>query len=402
MDENQALLETICFVFLIVIITFGTIGNMGSLIIWTYGENSRSLACSTYFKLISASDICVLLTAGVFELLRFHPVRYFITEYSTFVCKTVTFGRLFTTQISTSLVVTITIERTRGIHFPLKHNTKGSRKRAFISVVIITVLSFSFTSLFLVAMAIPKDIEMFKKEQYSYDGTFYTKVINISIPRTGTFTINSTECNELISQNLTRSLTIQRNKTRRSVLHFENMTDENISNIILNLLNNTPGNLTTGMQTHANQLCDFVNLSRTVEHIAWFVNYVILICCMPLTIIMLCNTVILVQHCLTHQSSKCVSANRAKGFAVFTRLVLAIGLVYTLSTLPMTLYVLTHFKILNVEMEIRTTDILSEVARALFCLNNGANFILYFLSGQTFRKDFKHLFRHFFKRSSNE
>jgi hypothetical protein len=78
-------------------------------------------------------------------------------------------------------------------------------------------------------------------------------------------------------------------------------------------------------------------------------------------------------------------------------LILAIGLVYTLSTLPMTLYVLTHFDLLKVELKIREIDILSEVARTLFCLNNGANFMLYFISGEKFRADFKHLFKCFFK-----
>jgi hypothetical protein len=422
MGREQELLETFCFIILIFIISFGTIGNLFSLVIWSNGKNSKHLACSTYFKLISACDICVLLTAGVFELLRFYPVEYTVTEYSTFVCKSVTFGRLFTTQISTWLVVVITFERTISILLPLKHYTSGARRRAYISCLVISVLSLSLTSLFLVAMAVHEDENPTGTQ--TDNETFYLNYDDFNNSRPDTLKINSTKrciLNQTDSSlNTMTEWPVESGKTPRhqNRIKPESLITSGISSsfepntgtvvgmvqrivkdngTLQGEINCTIGNLTSVPNHNENLICDFVNLPRSVEKIAWTLNYVILICSLPLAIILVCNFVILVKHCLTRQPRNNGSEKRANNLVLFTRLILAIGLVYTLSTLPMTLYVLTHFDLLKVELKIREIDILPKVARTLFCLNNGTNFMLYFISGEKFREDFKHLFKCFLK-----
>lgn len=366
--ETQKTVDFICFLFLSILIVFGIVGNIVSLVIWNRGKQSKKYVCATYFKLVAFSDICVLVVPGTYELFRLYPVSYSITKYSDFVCKGVTFGRLFFPQISTWLLVVLTVERLLSIVFSLKYHLGNARRRAYIAASTILALGLMLTSPLLYGMGTK---------------TFYRTIpaFNLSFNVSEQQIVTSTElsytykpANETSSKNdkgLLADSSYKGSEIHEKMDSF-NRTDARVTN-------------------RTSVSCDFYNLSRVMERVAWEMNYVILLCILPLTLIVCCNFIILLRLCKNRKAMSNVSG-RKDNVSAFTKFVVATGIIFTMSTVPMTLFVLTYLKHLNVTLIVNETNIFPEISRTLFSLNNGTNFLLYYISGETFRKDFKQMF----------
>lgn len=366
--NTQETVDLICFLFLSIVIVSGIFGNIVSLVIWSKGRQSREYVCATYFKLVAVSDICVLAVAGTYELFRLYPVSYNVAEYSDFVCKGVTFGRLFFPQISTWLLVVLTVERLLSITFPLRYHLGNARRRAYIAASTIVALALTLTSPLLYGMG--------TKTFYKTGPAFY-----LSLNVTEQHMVTSTELSYM-HKLAYETGSMMNVSTKEFYLRYKGSAMHEITDAF----NHTDA----GVRNQTSVSCDFYNLPRVMEKVAWEMNYVILLCILPLTLIVCCNVIILLRLWKKRKAMTDVSG-RKDNVSAFTKFVVATGIIFTMSTVPMTLFVLTYLKHLNVTLIVNGTNIFPEISRTLFSLNNGTNFLLYYISGENFRKDFKQM-----------
>lgn len=115
----------------------GLIGNSASLAVWIAGEKSSALASSNYFKFLSATDVFSLVYRLIAAMGQPPVNASFMETEGMFIVDCFLF--FFVPQLSTWVVVCLTVERTLSLCFPLKFHTKGAGRRAKISFVSILV-----------------------------------------------------------------------------------------------------------------------------------------------------------------------------------------------------------------------------------------------------------------------
>jgi hypothetical protein len=134
-DSYSLLAQTISISIASVLLFFGILGNVLSLIVWTNGPRCKVLSCVLYFKILALSDIFVLISYNASVFLR---ELYIFTN-----CKLDTLRLLLEQigpQISPWIIVTLSVERTISIMFPLKCSRKPSKIRTWISFGCILII----------------------------------------------------------------------------------------------------------------------------------------------------------------------------------------------------------------------------------------------------------------------
>lgn len=127
--------------------------------------------------------------------------------------------------------------------------------------------------------------------------------------------------------------------------------------------------------TEADGLCKPL-LSQQFIFIAFLYSYV------PSFLLVVCNSVIVYK--LYHRPALGQTPRSGAASGNMVRVVLAINIVFILTTLPVSL-------LINIRGRIEGFGII--LADFISCLNNVSNFLLYVLFGKTFRKELKSLFR---------
>lgn len=109
-----------------------------SLIVWSKGKKCSNIACLTYFKLLAFTDILSLIACGyaVVMIVGVDMVQHAALRIRP------NFLINFAPQLSTWLVVFISIEKLQRVTFPFVYSPNGSRTRVKIAVsVLILVLT---------------------------------------------------------------------------------------------------------------------------------------------------------------------------------------------------------------------------------------------------------------------
>lgn len=118
--ETVLAVSYFCSISLAIIIVFGVIGNILSLLVWSVGKQCRIMSCGYYFRLLAIADIFNLLISGIAMLLEISPAYIILYDYNNFFCKFVPFSAHFGVQWSSWITVSVTIERTVSITSPMK------------------------------------------------------------------------------------------------------------------------------------------------------------------------------------------------------------------------------------------------------------------------------------------
>ena len=136
-DISVALWMQRCIFPLLVI--FGTIGHVLTLAV-LIRPRMRNTSIYFYLMILSCSD-AIVLWISCFKVWIRTVSDFELTHVSDSVCKMVTFVYLFSTYLSSWLIVCMTIDRFIAVWFPLQVATLCSIRHAWISTVIMVVLA---------------------------------------------------------------------------------------------------------------------------------------------------------------------------------------------------------------------------------------------------------------------
>lgn len=141
--------ELVKLIIIILVVVFGVIGNLLSLLVWIKGDKCSKISCSMYFRLLAATDLVVLIVSCGFPFfyeyvtnipvsVLEYPENHTLYDEFNYLVPVLFFKRVGP-QISPWLLTVITIERMLSLTFPFKFWLKGCKKRAVIIYVCILV-----------------------------------------------------------------------------------------------------------------------------------------------------------------------------------------------------------------------------------------------------------------------
>lgn len=167
---NDREFRLLCGFFLSLMVVFGAVGNIISLLTWRNGRRCKKFAGATYFTALAFSDFLVLCTSGLksaIELL-FQMNLWHLHEV---LCKLLhTTWHLFF-LVSTWVIVSLTIERTIAVCQPLKSAARYNKRREMVVVCILTVVALLLQLPFTVGAKLlpvkPKSTDSMKNVSYN-------------------------------------------------------------------------------------------------------------------------------------------------------------------------------------------------------------------------------------------
>jgi hypothetical protein len=141
MDVTMTISYT-CSIALGIIIVLGVVGNILSFIIWSTGSRCSGMSCAHYFRLLALADLYCLVICGIVVMLEISPADIALYNLSNFLCKFYPFSAHFGVQMSSWMVVGVTVERTLSIRYPMKFIHSRSKHRAVSVFIVIIIVAF--------------------------------------------------------------------------------------------------------------------------------------------------------------------------------------------------------------------------------------------------------------------
>jgi hypothetical protein len=126
---------------LTIIIVFGAVGNIISMIVWRYGKRSCTASCRRYMWSL-ALNVLVLLLMVVGTGFTLYESNIYILRTSFIVCKLLFFLCLFLPPLSAWITVAFAFERTLSVCFPIRVNKISVERRSYLTLCLIVLFSF--------------------------------------------------------------------------------------------------------------------------------------------------------------------------------------------------------------------------------------------------------------------
>lgn len=121
-----------------VLLITGTFGNVLTLIV-LHTKPFRSAPSSLILNALALADLGILIT-GLTQLWVITLTNYDYRNLTAYGCQVWTFAIYFLRHLSPAYLCLLTVERTIAVYMPLKSKQICSRKRMFISIVILTII----------------------------------------------------------------------------------------------------------------------------------------------------------------------------------------------------------------------------------------------------------------------
>ena len=315
------------------IVCFGVFGNVLSFVIWTKGRRSKKSPGSVYLRALDVSDTFVLLICATDKAMNLLGTTR-LRRVNNFFCKLHKAGWHFGLLVSTWIVVCFTVERTIALRHP-RRPVKVTNQGKTVGLII-----FIYVAYFLLNIPWIVGSKLFTIPNH----IFASSLENISV--TGCKNINSSfKGVEIVFQN------------HKIFCGFDPSS--------------------------------FLYKHEKAYHL-WFIDF-FLIFSVPFTIIIVCNTAILVIVILRRKNTQIRKGSLVQGV---TARAVAVSLVHCISTGPFTIAILVPEFYKKAFITKTGHQYYVGIVTVVFSyINNGVNFILYSFFGTDFRRDCIDLFR---------
>ena len=127
---------------LAVIIIFGVIGNVLSILVWTIGKRCSNCPTAVYLRFLAVFDTLVLAIPGVELAVYLIEPTIVLRHLNSVFCTILPITPYFWKQASTWTLICLTIEQTMAVCRPLKSIASHSKWRQYDLVLFVTVISF--------------------------------------------------------------------------------------------------------------------------------------------------------------------------------------------------------------------------------------------------------------------
>ena len=127
---------------LVLITTFGIFGNILSLYIWTKGQRCSKRQGAIYLCLLALADILVLCVPVLELTVLLLTNDIFLRHLHPILCKIFPISPYFCVQLSTWIVVTLTVEQTVAVCRPFQMRTSASKLRQYGIVTVVAIAAF--------------------------------------------------------------------------------------------------------------------------------------------------------------------------------------------------------------------------------------------------------------------
>ena len=151
-DQTEDFLKA-CLIILLVVLIVGTVGNVLALVAVTTKHCKKS-SFTIYLAALAVTDTLVLHSNLLCACYYFNIFDIEYKQIDTLLCKIFTFCYNLFPQISSWLIVELTLERLLSVYFPTKFKNIYSRQAGMIIVGIITGLSVAVNCHILVGFEI--------------------------------------------------------------------------------------------------------------------------------------------------------------------------------------------------------------------------------------------------------
>ena len=338
MDDTE--FKVLCGVILSLMVCFGIVGNVISLITWRVGRRCKNFPGATYLTALALSDTLVLCTSGIKSTIEL-IFQINIWHLNLAFCKVLHTTWHFFFLVSTWIIVSLTVERTVAVCQPLKSFGLWSKKRETIVVCVLTIFCFVVNLPFTVGAQILPTHSASSNENHSIDSETVNMSLNLS----------------------------------------ENFEEWNTTMIFKEKCQADPASFYFKYET---------------EYHNWFIDFVLLFSA-PISILAVCNVIILVMVKRTNPilkklRSQCL--NKQDHSSAMTARVVALCLTLGVSVGPFSIAaVIPNFMLDNKAVSMISNDRLRTVFVLIWFINNSVNFILYSVLGKAFRYDCVALFQ---------
>ena len=358
---------------LAVIIALGLLGNAASIVVLLRGKRCRKLFCSTYLLALAAIDTAILALPAVELCLYLVFDNFLLRSVNQFMCKFLTFFLFYGEQLSSWIVVGVSVTRALSIWMPIRSQTW--RNKTTIPYLLIVAIVFLVVDLpFLI-----------DAERSTLDEDFLRHIANL---------LNITELEMLLN--------IVNTTMGRNMGSQINFTD--LENLFGGLGNQTIENDDTvavsDQKTHGFSFCllkehSIYGEGKLLKPI--MVDFC-LVFAIPLCIITICNFSIIIRLIKSMRQIKktqgCQTNIKDSQMISLTLRIFVLSTVHLISTGPVAVAEVLKASSIDSTVFFKFKSI--AVYRAfnlLFYLNSGVNFVLYCLFGNEFRQDMYDILR---------
>ena len=365
-------------IILAVLIALGILGNSAAFVILLRGRRCRKLFCSAYLMALAVTDTVILALPAMELCLYLLTNEFLLGNVNQFLCKFIIFLMYFGEQLSSWIIVGVSVTRALSIWMPLRSHA-WRNKTAVPYLVIISVVFFIVDLPFLIdaeRYTIVLDGDLLQNLTDLFNGLNITELDNL--PSTGNDTL---EADWLKGLNFTDSggiLGLSENRTAEvndSALTFDGSSLE-ISFCVLK-----------GESVYAE--------GKLLKPIALDIC---LIFAIPFCIITTSNFSIIARLIKSLRTIKVTQGGQTN--MKDTRMISLALRIFILSTVHLVstgpIAIADVMKASSVDTNVYFTFRNTPLYRAfnlLFYLNSGANFALYCLFGNEFRQDLYDMLR---------
>ena len=363
MDDPHTVVWLILGICLVIIIVLGVFGNTLSFIIWTKGKRCSSNRGAVYLRFLAISDILVLCIPTLELTIALLKPALILRDLNPVFCKVIPISPFFCVQLSTWIVVCLTVEQTSVVCRPFKSLARSSKWRQYGIILIVTIVSFL------------DNLPRFLASNWGVKSLApsYENVSNLA-----------TVSNGIDSDKSTDSF-IDTTPTERFNASREIYTQRSVSMVPDHVLQN--GSYKEPTLTYA---CVFVSFSSP-----WY-TYIVqlgMISVLPILILTTCNIIILTK--LLRQKKKLTKGDSRKDgrgqsslVSIMTARTVAISIVQCVTTLPIMSWVIYFLFHTGDD----STVVPFRICNTIYYLNNAINVLFYCVLGRSFRQDCVALF----------
>ena len=360
---------------LAVIIAVGLLGNAASIVVLLRGKRCRKLFCSTYLLALAAIDTAILALPALELCLYLLFDNFLLRSVNQLMCKFLTFFLFYGEQLSSWIVVGVSVARALSIWMPIRSQTW--RNKTTIPYLVIVAVVFLVVDLPFLIDAERATLEL--------DKYFLRHIANL---------LNITELEKLLNIGNTTM-----GSNRSSQINF---TD--LRNLFGGLGNQTIEKDDT-VAVSDQKTYDF-SFCLLTEHSIYGEGKLLkpimvdfcLVFAIPLCIITICNFSIIVRLIKSMRQIKktqgCQTNIKDTRMISLTLRIFVLSTVHLISTGPVAVAEVLKASSIDSTVFFKFKSI--AVYRAfnlLFYLNSGVNFVLYCLFGNEFRQDMYDILR---------
>ena len=140
--QEYAIAFRILGICLSIIILFGVIGNILSLFVWMIGKRCKNCPTAIYLRFLGLSDALVLSIPGLEMAIFLVDPSVILRNLNNVFCAIMAIAPYFCRQVSTWILVCLTVEQTIAVCRPLLSIASHRKWRQYGLVIFITVISF--------------------------------------------------------------------------------------------------------------------------------------------------------------------------------------------------------------------------------------------------------------------